>query len=210
MSFGKSRFESEMDEELRFHLESRVESLIQAGMDASAARRTALLEFGGIDKTKEDCRDTRWMRHIDELVQDLHYAVRMLLKSPGFTAAVVLTVGLSVGLNSAIFSVVNVVLLRPLPYPEPDRLVYVKEDLEHVGVTPYTNGSDYFTWRDRSRSLTRIAGYELPTQTRLNPHFRHLYVVFGLAVLHLGQGHFSSDATDWGAESADSMNTDRN
>jgi putative ABC transport system permease protein len=159
MGFRKHRFEGDMDEELSFHLESRIADLIQAGVHPDEARRTALLEFGGIETTKEECRDTRWTRYLEDLVRDIRYSGRILFKSPGFVIAVTLTLALSIGANGAIFSVVNAVLLRPLPYPEPDQLIYVKEDSEHIGLNPYTNGTAYFAWKNRSQSLSRIAAY---------------------------------------------------
>src|SRR5829696_5099761 len=117
--------EADLDKELRYHLERQVEENIAAGMPARQARLAALRMFGGVSQLQEECREMRRTQYMENLWQDLRYAVRMLGKSPAFTVVLVLTLGLSIGANSAIFSVIDAVLLKPLPYPHPERLTRV-------------------------------------------------------------------------------------
>jgi len=115
--------ENELDDELRFHLERQTAKYVKSGMSQAEALRRARLEFGGLDQVKNECREARGISLLETLVQDLHYSARTLLHSPAFTACAVLTLALGIGANTAIFSVIDAVLLNPLPYPNPQELL---------------------------------------------------------------------------------------
>jgi predicted permease len=123
--FFKSRLEEELDEEVRFHLEREIEENIARGMSPEEARMAALRRFGGVERVKEESRDERGVRFLEEIWQDLRYGARMLMKQPGFTLIAVITLALGIGANTAVFTLINALLLRSLPVANPHELVAI-------------------------------------------------------------------------------------
>ena len=156
--FRRERTEKRLDAELRFHLEQRIADLVAGGLRPEEARRQTRLEFGGLDQVKEECRDVGASHLIETLIQDLRYGLRQLRRNPGFTAVAVLTLALGIGANTAIFSVVNGVLLNPLPFAEPSRLVAV-----HASKPNFERGAisfpNFLDWRKENHSFSAIAAF---------------------------------------------------
>ena len=160
--FRRTHVEGELSDELRFHLEKLTEENVSRGMTPEEARYAALRELGGPDQIKEECRDMRRVNYLENLYQDIRCGLRQLRRSPGFTAVAVLTLALGIGANTAVYSLVDTILLRPLPYRNPERLVVVSETVPQMG---YENevgmaAGEYLDYRDRNRSFTETAAYE--------------------------------------------------
>jgi predicted permease len=132
----RGRLEAEMDAEFRQHIELRTEDLIRSGLRPAEAARRARLEFGAIERYKDEARESRGLRHFDEARGDLRYAARSFWRNPGFTVAAVLTLALALGANAAVFSLVSASLLRPLPFEEADRLVVPYQTYTGPGAEP--------------------------------------------------------------------------
>ena len=149
--------DSELDNELRFHLERQIAQNLAERMAPEEARCAALREFGGVDQIREECSDMRNVSWLHDLAQDIRYGLRMLRKSPGFTTVAVLTLALGIGANTAMFSVVEGVLLAPLPYGHPDRLVVVRENNLHFKQDVWPSYPNFKDWQRSARSFQQMA-----------------------------------------------------
>ncbi|HYL63508.1 MAG TPA: ABC transporter permease [Candidatus Methylomirabilis sp.] len=154
-AFGQRQRESELDTELRAHIEALAEENLRRGMSQQEARYAARREFGGVEQTKELYRDQRGLPFFETLLHDIRFGMRMLAKNPSFTIVAVCTLALGIGASAAIFSVVNAVLLRPLNYKDPDRLVTILHDIDNPVAV-----ANYIDWRDQSQSFQAMAAAE--------------------------------------------------
>src|ERR1700739_3730725 len=148
--FRRHRTERDLEEELQSHIYLRVKNLEASGLSPAEAERSARIEFGSPERFKEECRESLAGNFIDVLIQDVRFSLRMLRKSPGFTLVVVSTMALGVGATTSIFSVFDATLLHPLPYPHPDQLVQIVDDLPGVGAKEV--GMSVPEWKDLENS----------------------------------------------------------
>jgi putative ABC transport system permease protein len=166
--FQAGRLDEALDDELRFHLEMETERLVQSGMTPEGARLLARRRFGGVEQVKQIYRDRRGLPAVETLARDLAHAVRTLRRHPGYTAAAALSLALGIGANTAVFSLIDAYVLRPLPYPEPERLVRVHEAGRLGGRfrTGAVAAPVLRDWRERSRSFSAIGAF-LPGSVNL-------------------------------------------
>jgi hypothetical protein len=157
--FHRSKVEREMEEELRAHIEERAADLERTGASKAEAERRARIEFGGYQRFKEECRGVSGTHFFEALLQDLRFGLRMLRKSPGFTAAAILTLALGIGTNTAIFGYVDAWLIKPLPYPQAEKLMVF---LSHDKKKGWTNNSvtstaDFLDFQHLNTSFAQTA-----------------------------------------------------
>lgn len=133
--FRGKEMNAEVDNELRYHLECEAEKYRRSGISSEDAARRARLAFGGRTQVEQQCRDSRGTKFVEDLLQDLHYAVRSFAKTPGLTALIVLSLAIGIGANTAIFSVTSTLLLKPLPYPAPDRIAILWLRSPGIGIS---------------------------------------------------------------------------
>jgi predicted permease len=179
----KEKVERELNAELRFHLELETEKNIRRGMSVEEARLAAQRSFGGIERTKEAYRDVTRFRWLEGVWQDLRFGARTLLKNPGVTLVTVITLSLGIGANTAIFSIINGLLLRPLPYKDPERLAMV-----------WASSTDFIDLRNQNQAFEQVAAFSsqpLNLAGRGDPEFpgsvfvsAHLFSLLGVGVLH--------------------------
>src|SRR5579864_8539398 len=148
----RARVEDDLDHELAYHMERQVQENIARGMPPGDARMAARRALDGITGIQEECRDMRRVNQVETIVGDLKYALRTLGRTPGFTVIIVMTLALAIGANSAIFSVIEGVLLRPLPYAQPDRIVRIFLSAQNYPKFPL-NPFDLRDMRDRNRTF---------------------------------------------------------
>src|SRR5580658_7033942 len=158
--FGKSRRDADLDAELAAHLDFAIEENLERGLTLEEARRQALVNVGGVQQAREVHREARGLIRLDILLHDLKYTLRTLGRDPGFTIAAVLILALGIGANVAVFSVVNTLLLRPLPFPSAEQLVWIAPPPQKCGLSCATYSTDaYDEFRMYTRSFQDVTGY---------------------------------------------------
>ncbi len=172
--FGQGDLDREFADEAASHIQLAIDENLRRGMTEDDARRDALIRFGGVQQSKEYHRDTRGLPFVDVALQDVRYTLRTLRRDPGFTLVAVLMLGLGIGANAAVFSVVNQILLRPLPFKDPQQLVWIEQANGRSGLSSLTYSVDaYEGFRARNRSFEDVTAYfpfSSPDNYRLGGH----------------------------------------
>src|ERR1700722_5627548 len=158
--FRRGKLDADLDEELRAHIDLAIQENLQRGMSPGEAPTAALRAFGGITQTREIYREQRSFPLLQQLGRDLRFAVRQLRKSPGYSIVVIVTLALGVGANTTVFSVVDAVMLRPLPYAEPQQLVEVASADANSPVPRNVSYPDFFDWREQNHSFDHLVSYQ--------------------------------------------------
>lgn len=156
----RPQFDRHMDDEMRFHLDARAADLVRSGLSPEEAPRRARVEFGAVERTRELCREARGQRWVDEVRQDLRHAARQVCRSPGLATIAILSLALGIGANTALFSFVDTVLLKPLPYREPDRVVTIRESivqLRHQYPSFGANAAHFGEWVREVHAFEQLA-----------------------------------------------------
>ncbi|MBO0722635.1 MAG: ABC transporter permease, partial [Blastocatellia bacterium] len=172
--FHKKSRDRELEEEIESNLQFNIDDNLRAGMSPEEARRKALLKFGGIESAKEAYRDRRSFPLLEDLIQDVRVALRMLAKRPGIATIVILTLALGIGANTAMFSIIDAVILRPLPYKDADRLVVIWESLigQEQRSKVFAAYGDLKEWRDSSKSFEQLEGCTWAIQAHRTLHWQ--------------------------------------
>jgi len=156
--FDRNALNQELDEEVRFHVEQETRANIARGMKPEDAARQARMDFGGEQSVKEEYRAVRGDSFVESALQDARFGLRMLRRSPGFAIVAAITLALGLGANTAMFSVIDAVLLRPLPFADPDRLVYILDQNPSKGFFRFTaSPPNFLDWRAQAQSFAGMA-----------------------------------------------------
>ncbi|MGC2467280.1 MAG: permease prefix domain 1-containing protein, partial [Candidatus Acidiferrum sp.] len=192
--FRRDQVEQDLNEELQYHLEQKTQEYTASGLTLEEARRKARCEFGGLEQSKENCRDARRVNYIQDLMQDLGFGMRLLRNSPGFALVAILTLALGIGANTAIFSVVHGILLQPLPFPKQDQLIMLWEKNKE-GTRSNTSWATFMDWKRMNHSFTGIAAVSFWSPTFIGTRdaetlngFRASSTLFELMGVKLAQG----------------------
>ena len=160
---SRRRADELLDKELQFHLDEQIADYVADGLPPEEARRRALIELGGVELAKEECRDARPVRWLTQLIGDIRYGLRMLAHSPGFTATSLAVLGLGIGAVTAIFTVINELAIQTPPFTEIDRLAVIREEVEDFASLrgrPPTSRVNFFRLRDNLRSFEDVTAYQ--------------------------------------------------